>query len=124
MTQPMTEEQYIELTKSIKLLQTDVNKLHGRFGEIDSKVTSISNFVSGDPHIIGSTGAHKEIELLRQKVQRNERELVRVQRLDLIEDKVDSHEKRLDTIWTVYFTIAVIASIIGGLAGIFIPSLF
>lgn len=120
-TEHMDERQYTELTKSINRLATDVNKLHGKFGDIDKKVTSITNWISGDPLIDSSYGTEHKLQKLTTRVENNTRELERVKRIDDMEKKVHDHDDKLNKIWTVVTVVGIMASVIGAVAGIFIP---
>lgn len=117
----MTPEQYRDLTRSIKNLSSDVNKLHGKFTNIDEKVTSISNWVTGDPNIPSSTGSEDKLQSMEERIKLNEASVKRIEKLEAIELKVDDHEKRITKVYTTVGVVGVITFIIGTLLGIFVP---
>lgn len=117
----MDRKQYTEITKSLEKISEEMGAMHNKFSEMDGKVTSISNWIAGDPNIPASKGTEEKIQYLSDQVDRNSKELERVKRIDAMESKVNTHEKKLDKIYTIIFVISILATIIGTLAGIFIP---
>lgn len=110
----MDREQYEKIFKSITAIRTDLQ-------ELGNEVTSISTWIKGDPNYKSSKGTDERITDLEDKVNRNERELENIKRLDAVEVKVEDHEYKLNKIFTAIMVIGVIGGIIGFLMGIFIP---
>lgn len=120
----MSGEQYNKLAESISQVNKDLNKLHTAFSELDQKVTSIGNWISGDPNIARSEGVHDKVERLEERLALNTRELERVHRIDDIETKLDDHEMKINKIFTSIAVIGVVATVLGFFIGMTIPIIF
>lgn len=138
--QEMDKYQYNKLTEAIDNMASGISQLNGRFDDMDKKVTSISNWVTGDPNIPNQVGGEEKIKRLNVRVTNNEKALERIEKIDRIAEQVEihekkivkiaqldevlektsNHEKKLDKIWTIYATIAVISTVIGAVIALIV----
>lgn len=122
----MNHSQYTELTKAINGVKSDISDINQKMDSQSAQISAILLWIRGDksPDDMPTRGADTKITRLEERVYNTERAVERINRIDELELKVQQNEKKLEKIWTIAAVVTVMASIIGTLAGIFIPPLF